>query len=178
MNPLCICLALLYVAGCLPGFGQSSGSTGLARLQGCTFAYWLSTGKQNVCFGDSLIFSHKWTCVTPGPSVAPPVSGGMTVQQIPRTDKHTNYLLSFSRPGIYVYSFAGFRDTITVHDPLEQADPLSKDRFCKNDPPFTLSAAYSGYSLGTTAVTVIDPYSWDTGVYKPAIGQRQGDLPF
>lgn len=166
MRPLYNYLSVLYMAGCLPGFGQSSDSTGPARPQGCTFAYSLSTEKSKVCFGDSLIFSQRWTCLINEPAVAPPVCAGMTVQQISKADRQTNYLLSFRGPGKYVYTFAGFRDTITVHDPLEQADPLSKDRFCKNDPPFTLSAAYSGYSLGTTAVTVIDPYSWDTGVYK------------
>lgn len=155
----------LGMIGCLLSLTCSSqNSNGLPqqRTQGCV-AY-MEQVRSDICTGDSVNISVYSTCALM-PSYSLKGSNGMLVKMVSTTSLPHSYVFSFPGPGVYAYTFNDRPATITVHDPLTEADPVPKTVFCKDDPPLVLQTTHSLYKLGTISVTAIDPGMWSQGFY-------------
>lgn len=106
-------------------------------VQGCV-AY-IGQVRSDICTGDSVSVSVYSTCgMMPVYSIKG--NNGMLVRPVSGTTAPHMYVFSFPGPGVYRYTFNDHSATITVHDPLAEADPVPKTMFCKDDPPLSGSS--------------------------------------
>jgi hypothetical protein len=121
--------------------------------------------KNKICPGDSFILDTYWSCGVSPTYYDFEVYDGIIATTLWEDNHHKKYAFSFAGSGNVAFRFNYQVYTITVYDPLKQAELLAKTVFCKDDPPLALNTSNSKYKLDAVNITVIEPSLYTTGSY-------------